>query len=85
MFKAQNNANGEPNAQYVNDTFLVYFISTSLSAFLMCIGLVVEQKRIRKLKELMVTRKELSSLYTETKRAVPLRTAMLDFDREQWN
>lgn len=85
VFKAQNDANGVANEQYVNDTFLVYFISTSLSAFLMCIGLVVEQKRIRKLKELMVTRKELSSLYTETKRAVPLRTAMLDFDREQWN
>jgi hypothetical protein len=85
VFKAQNNANGEPNEQYVNDTFLVFFIATSLSAFLMCIGLLVEQKRIRKLKELMVTRKELSSLYTETKRAVPLRTAMLDFDRELWN
>ncbi len=85
VFKAQNDANGVPNEQYVNDTFLVFFIATSLSAIMMCIGLVVEQKRIRKLKELMVTRKELSSLYSETKRAVPLRTAMLDFDRELWN
>ncbi len=85
VFKAQNNPNGEPNLQYVNDTFLVYFIATTLSAFLMCFGLVVESKRIQKLKELKVTRKELSSLYTDTKRAVPLRTAMLDFDREQWN
>lgn len=85
VFKAQNDANGQPNEQYVNDTFLVFFIATTLSAFLMSIGLIVEQTRIRKLKELMVTRKELSSLYTETKRAVPLRTAMLDFDRELWN
>ena len=85
VFKAQNDANGQPNEQYVNDTFLVYFIATTLSAFLMCIGLIIEQTRIRKLKELMITRKELSSLYTETKRAVPIRTAMLDFDRELWN
>ena len=85
VFKAQNDANGEINQQYVKDTFLVFFISTSLSAFLMCIGLIVEQKRIRKLKELMVTRKELSSLYTETNRTVPVRTVLLDFDRELWN
>lgn len=85
VFKAHVNPNGEVNQQYMNDTFLVYFISASLSSFLMCIGLVVENTRIRKLKELKITRRELSSLYKETKRAVPLRTAMLDFDREQWN
>jgi hypothetical protein len=51
----------------------------------MCIGLVIERKRIQKLQELKVTRKELSAIYTDTKRAAPLRTAMLDFDRDQWN
>ncbi len=85
VFRAHINPTGEINQQYMNDTFLVYFIAASLSSFLMCIGLVVEHTRIRKLKELKITRRELSSLYTETKRAVPLRTAMLDFDREQWN
>ncbi|MBI5370909.1 MAG: hypothetical protein HZA79_02655 [Sphingobacteriales bacterium] len=85
VFKAHVDKNGEENIQYVNDTFLVYYIAASLSSFMLCVGLVVEQKRIRKLKELKVTRKELSSLYTDTKRAVPLRTALLDFDREQWN
>ncbi len=50
-----------------------------------CIGLAIERKRIQKLQELKVTRKELSTIYTETKRAAPLRTAILDFDRDQWN
>ncbi len=85
VFKAHVDKNGEENIQYVNDTFLVYYIAASLSSIMLCVGLVVEQKRIRKLKELKVTRKELSSLYTDTKRAVPLRTVLLDFDREQWN
>lgn len=85
VFKAHINPNGTINVEYMKDTFLVYFIATTLSTILMSTGLLVEHKRIRKLKELRITRKELSGIYTETKRAAPLRTAMLDFDREQWN
>lgn len=85
VFKAQNDANGQPNEQYVNDTFLIFYISTSLSALLMCVGLIVEQKRVRKLKELRITRKELNALYAGNEKAVPVRTALLDFDRELWN
>ncbi|MBK8140609.1 MAG: hypothetical protein IPK57_06100 [Chitinophagaceae bacterium] len=85
IFKAHFRADGTVNQQYVADTFLVFFIATTLSSIIMCIGLVIERKRIQKLQELKVTRKELSAIYTDTKMAAPLRTAMLDFDRDQWN
>lgn len=86
VFKAHIGTDGKVNQEYMSDTFLIYFISVTLSSVVISIGLIIERKRIQKLKELKVTRKELSALYTETKRAVPFRrTAMLDFDREQWN
>jgi hypothetical protein len=50
------------------------------------VGIIVEQKRIRRLHEMKLTRKELSSIYGEEEKPIPLtRTAMLDFDRDQWN
>lgn len=85
VFKAQNLPDGSIDEKLVNDTFLIYFIAATVSAGLMCAGLLVEQKRIRKLKELKITRKELTTVYSDTKKAVRIRTAMLDFDRELWN
>lgn len=85
VFKAHIEANGKISEEYVADTFLVYFFVTTLSSILMCIGIVVERKRIQKLNELKLTRKELSTIYTNTKTAAPLRTAMLDFDKDLWN
>ncbi|MGB3090257.1 MAG: hypothetical protein WBB20_09845 [Chitinophagaceae bacterium] len=70
---------------YINDTFLVYFLVATFSSLLMSAGIIIERKRIQKLNELKITRKELSSIYAETKTAAPLRTAMLDFDKDQWN
>jgi len=70
---------------HIADTFLVYFLVTTFSSLLMSVGLIIEKKRIKKLIELKLTRKELSAIYPETKRATPLRAAMLDFDKEQWN
>lgn len=85
VFKAHLDEFGKEKPQYKADTFLIYFIVTILSSLLMCAGIIIERRRIRKLSELKITRKELSSIYTETKRAAPYRTAMLDFDKEQWN
>jgi hypothetical protein len=45
----------------------------------------MKKKRVQKLHELKTTRKELSDIYKDTKKAAPAGTAMLDFDREQWN
>jgi hypothetical protein len=71
---------------YVEDTFLIYFLSATLSALILSVGIILEEKRIRKLNELKQTRKELSDVYATEKKAAPIRrTAMLDFDREQWN
>jgi len=71
---------------YVADTFLVYFLVATFSSLLMCAGIIIERKRIQKLNELLQTRKELSELYKEeTKTITPLRTAMLDFDKDQWS
>lgn len=36
-------------------------------------------------KEVQITRRELSEIYKDTKMAAPVRTAMLDFDKESWN
>lgn len=85
VFKAHIEESGKISQEYVADTFLVYFFVTTLSSLLMCVGIVVERKRIQKLNELKVTRKELSTIYTDTKTAAPVRTAMLDFDKELWN
>ncbi len=85
VFKAHLDEYGKVKAQYRADTFLVYFLVTTLSSILMCTGILIERKRIQKLNELKITRKELSSLYRETKTAAPYRTAMLDFDKDHWN
>ena len=71
----------------VADTFLIYFIVSTLASGLLCTGLVIEKKRILKLEELKQTRRELTSLYngSETKTTIPLKTVALDFDKEQWH
>jgi len=85
VFKAHLDANNEVKAQYVEDTFLVYFMVTFLSSLLISAGIFIERKRIHKLTELKITRKELSAIYPETKRTAPFRTVLLDFDKEHWN
>jgi len=50
----------------------------------MATGIVIERKRVQKLNELKVTRKELAEMYGEKKTTI-LRTAAFDFDREQWS
>ena len=52
---------------------------------LICAGIVIERKRVQKLNELKQTRKELSIIYKEKKTACSVKTAILDFDKNQWN
>jgi hypothetical protein len=54
-------------ASHINDALILYFIVSLFSALLMSIGIVIENKRIKKLTELKITRKELASLYGESK------------------
>ncbi|HRG83104.1 MAG TPA: hypothetical protein PLO99_11365, partial [Chitinophagaceae bacterium] len=70
----------------VEDIFLIFFMVSTFSSLMLSVGIYIEEKRIRKLNELRVTRRELSNIYAGEKKAVPLRrTALLDFDRDQWN
>jgi hypothetical protein len=69
----------------VQNTFLVYFFVSTFSSLLMSGGIIVERKRVKKLSELMVVRKELSELYKQDKKASPLRPAIFDFDKDLWN
>jgi len=73
---------GKINQQYLADTYLVYFFVTTLSSLLLCAGLIIESKRVHKLNELKITRKELSEIYEGTEKAAPLRAAILDFERD---
>lgn len=85
IFKAHLDSNNKPDPQYLNDTFLIYFMVTTFSSILISAGIIMESKRIHKLKELKVTRKELATIYTETRRTAPFRKVLLDFDKEHWN
>ena len=55
--------------KYVSDTFLIYFLVTIFSSMLMSTGLLIEKKRIRKLAELKITRKELSIVFGNNEKA----------------
>jgi hypothetical protein len=83
VFKAHLDQANHIRQQYLDDTFLVYFLVVTFSSLLMSAGLLIERKRIQKLAELKVTRKELSSIYADTKKTTPFRAVILDFDQEQ--
>jgi hypothetical protein len=70
---------------FVADTFLVYFLSVTFSSLLLSAGILIERKRIQKLNELKLTRKELSIIYKEHEKTTPFRTALLDLDKDKWN
>ena len=55
------------NDDYKKDAQLVYYLVTILSAILMSIGILIENKRIKRLDELKNTRKELATIYGERK------------------
>jgi hypothetical protein len=45
--------------KFIGDTYLLYFLASIFSSILMCIGLVLANKRLKKLDDLKITRKEL--------------------------
>ena len=58
------------NERYHGDAELIYYLVSILSAILMSIGILIENKRFKKLGELKHTRKELATIYGEKKVAV---------------
>jgi hypothetical protein len=55
------------NEKYQDDAELIYYLISILSAILMSIGILIENKRFKKLDELRHTRKELATIYGEKK------------------
>jgi len=55
------------NEQYQVDAEFIYYMVSILSAILMSIGIIIENKRFKKLDELKHTRKELATIYGEKK------------------
>ena len=58
------------NQRYQGDAELIYYLVSILSSILMAIGILIENKRFKKLDELRHTRKELATIYGEKKVAV---------------
>jgi hypothetical protein len=49
--------------EYIEDTFIIYHMVTTFSSLLLCAGIIIEKKRVQKLEELKITRKELELVY----------------------
>lgn len=56
-----------PNKQYREDAMLISYLVTIISGLIMAIGILIENKRLKKLDELKNTRKELATIYGEKK------------------
>jgi hypothetical protein len=54
------------NQRHQRDAALVYYLISILSALIMSAGIIIENKRIKKLDELKNTRKELATIYGKT-------------------
>ena len=71
--------------EYVTDVFVMYFIVTTLSALILSVGMIVENKRIKKLKELKLVRKELSMVYGDPSSPKKVSTEIFTWDNDALN
>ena len=53
---------------YKSDTLLLYFMSSIISSVLMAVGLHMMRKRMKELKDIRITRRELATFFGETQR-----------------
>jgi hypothetical protein len=70
---------------YIEHTFLIFFLVTTFSSLLLCAGIFIERKRIYKLNEAKIARKELADIYKDAIPARFSRGPMLDFDKDPWS
>jgi len=64
----------------VSSIFLIYYLVTIVYCTLLSIGLIIEKKRVKKLGELRVTRKELMQFFSDEKKTSPPQ----DSTKAQW-
>lgn len=70
----------------VADTFLLYYMVSVIASSILTTGIFLEGRRVRKIRELQVTRRELREVYKDAKMGPSRRRIpMLDFDRELLN
>jgi len=73
-------------SQEVKYTMFLYNLNLTISTIALCIGIVYERKRIDRLMEVKLVRKELNEINKHEKRVIRVsNTPLLDFDRELWN
>ena len=73
-------------SQEVKYTMFLYNLNLTISTIALCIGIVYERKRIDRLMEDKLVRKELNEINKHEKRVIRVsNTPLLDFDRELWN
>lgn len=70
---------------YISDSYLIYFLVTTFSSLLISIGIFIERKRVQRLNEIQITRRELSSVYGPDKPVVRLTPFVSEIPQEQWN
>lgn len=75
------------NTPFKEDAHLIYFLVTIFSSLTMAGGLIFEQKRVRQLEELKITRKELKAIYggEKEKTATSFEAIVFNYDKKQWN
>jgi hypothetical protein len=66
----------------LDDTLLVYYWASLISATLLSAGLLVEFRRINKLNELKTTRKELLHIYSNDQKPAITNRVRLEFEQE---
>jgi hypothetical protein len=69
----------------ISEVFIMYFIAATLSALFLSAGMMIESKRIKKLEELKITRRELSVIYGQDPLKAASSKKAAAFENEQWN
>jgi len=75
------------NASYQHDADLIQFLIVTLTSVSLAAGIYFEQKRVKQLEELRITREELKEIYgaEDEKATDPFETVALNFDSDRWH
>lgn len=75
------------DAGYQHDADLIQFLIVTLTSVSLSAGIYFEQKRVKQLEELRITREELKEIYghDDEKATDPFETVALNFDSDRWH
>lgn len=72
-------------SEEVTDIYAMYFFAATISALLLSIGILIENKRIRTLEELKTTRKELNMLYNKSQSVKTVSLGSNEIKKNIWD